>query len=244
MNLQDAFELNTTTKELKLKAPYAEVHIPQDFIEHGIATIIGQEIELFGLFDILVWETEDKEASKPTKIAFSFPSMIRTVPSRIDHKKVGDEGEYIFEYSPEDLFIKTTRVAKVADISRAFVDILFKGYIPDSISYDELPRFWAKCNQLNGVNMRVMNVVIEVIIAAFARDPNQMEIPFRIGFGDKRKKYTPYSRKLVRVMDLPRLTSTFASLSSADPKQGITTSIVGKRTGRSESPTPVEDAIL
>lgn len=243
MELTDIFG-PTQDKQFLLKKPYAEVHIPEDYIEHGIATIIGEEIEMFGLFDILVWNSEDIEKEKPVKVAFTFPSKIRSVPSRIDRRKVGDEGEYIFEYHQDDVFIKSTQVAQSSDVARAFIDILFKGYVPDSLSYDTIHDFWKKCNDINSVNLNVSDVVLETILSVFARDPHQLEIPFRIALNDQRKGYNGFSRRMVRVTDIPRFNSTFASLSSGDPKQGITASINRHRSGGEDNPSPIEDAIL
>lgn len=243
MDIHEIFEL-TADKRVILKKPYAEVHIPEDYVEHGIASIIGEEVETFGLFDVYVWETEDKTKNNPVKVSLTFSSKIRTVPSRIDRKKVGEEGEYILEYVQGDLFIKSTQIAKSGDVSRAFIDILFKGYIPDSLSYDDMHDFWNQCNNINGINLNVSDVVTEMILATFARDPHHMEIPFRIALSDKRKGYNGFSRKMVRVTDIPRFNSTFASLSSGDPKQGITTSINRHRSGAGDNPSPIEDAIL
>jgi len=243
VELSDIFE-KTSDNGFLLKKPYAEIHIPEDYIDHGIATIIGQEIETFGLFDILVWENEDKEKEKPIKVAVIFPSSIRTIPSRIDRRKVGEDGEYVFEYVRGDSIIKSTQIAKNDSVPRIFMDIIFKGYIPDSIPYEELHSFWEKCNSINGVNLNVADVALEVILAAIARDPIQLEIPFRLALNDKRKHYNGYDRKLVSMSILPKLNSTFAALSSADPKQGITASILRHRNDEDQRISPVEDSIL
>ncbi len=244
MDLKDFFVLDPVSKELRLLKPYAEIRIPEEYMRHGISSIIADKVETFGLFEINVWDSEDITDQTPIKISFSFPSVIRTCPDRIEQKKIGDDSYYVLEYLQGDAIIESTLLAKNAEVPKLFMAILFNGYIPDSLSYDEVVNFWAQCNSINSVNLKVKSVVMQAIIAAFARDPKEPELPFRIAINDPKKKFTMLDRKFIRVMDLPRLNSTFASISSSDPKQGITASIVRRRTQAYEAPSPVEEAIL
>ena len=242
MNLEEIFEKGKHDA-LIFKKPYGEVHIPEDYIAHGIATIIGQEIETFGLFDVTVYENEDQSGT-PTVVHFTFPSVIRTSPSHIELKRGADGNEYVLQYGIGDRFINSTLIAQQSAVARMFIDTLFKGYIPDSLPYDKLLQFWSDCNAINGVNLNVLSVVLQTILSEFARDPVSPEYPFRMALNDKKRNVSQLDRLLVRVMDLPRFNSTFASLSSADPKQGITMSVVRRRMEKSDNPSPVEDAIL
>lgn len=243
MSLQDIFELEGDGGSLIFKKPYGEVHIPEEYIDHGISFIVGQEIQTFGLIDLYVYETED-HSDKPKIVEMVFPSIIRTCPSHIELQKGKDGNEYRLEYHLGSKFIKSTLITKHPDTARNMVDILFKGYIPDSLDYTEILLFWMQCNELNGVDLNVSSVILQTILSEFARDPDHLENPFRLALNDPKRKLNTKQRKLLRVQDLPRVSSTFASLSSADPKQGITVSVVRKRTGGLDNPSPIEEAIV
>jgi hypothetical protein len=238
------------TKEVIFTKPYGEIIIPQSYIEHHIAEIIGQEIEIFGLFDILVWDTFEIEKYKPTVYHFKFPSKIRTSPSEIENKKFPGESEnsIILKYTDGDVFIVSTAVQKDPNVARQMIDIIFNGYMPSTISYSDIYDFWTKVNDFNGVKINASEAVLELVISELCRDPNDLSQEFRKAI-QKQYKSNPgskidlKSRKMVNIRDIPKYSSTFASLTSGNPSQGITSSIARRRTGKPDKETPVETAI-
>jgi hypothetical protein len=232
------------TKEVIFAKPYGEIIIPESYITHHIAEIIGQEIEIFGLFSINIWDTYDKEKSKPTKYNCTFPSKIRTIPSEIEEKKFeGDEEKsIIFKYTDGDTFIVSTAIQESPDVARQMIDIIFNGYIPNSIPYDKICDFWTKVNTFNGVKIPASSSVLELVISEFCRNPNDLSQPFRLAL-KANTKTDFYSRKMINIRNIPKYSSTFASITSGNAGQGITSSIARKRSGKSDKDSPVEDAI-
>ena len=243
LNMNDIFKKEDNA--LLLNWARAQIKLPASYFEHNISVLIGREIDTFGLFKIAVWE-HDIEHEKPLFIEFKFPSIVRTIPDRIYEERDGEELYYVLEYISGDKIIKSLLIAKNDEAPRVFIDLLFKGYIPDSIPYDEIYDIWTQCNSINEINFAVSSVIMELVVSSFARDPHLLERPFRLALNDKNNKYTMYDRKMISSTTLPKISSSFAALSSGDPRQGITASIVRTRSGSADEEviSPIEDAIF
>lgn len=223
--------------------PHGEVIIPDSYIQHGIAEIIGQEVETFGLFYFHVWDTYEFENKKPVSYLYKFPSKIRLCPSTIvDRRNENKEKEYVLTFTENDAFIKTTLIPKSSSVSSAMIDILFKGYLPEHIKYSEIHDLWVQCDKINAVDLKVSESIRELIIGELARSRADLSQPFRSVLA-KDPTHNLLDYKTVQIVSLPRYNSAFASLTSADAKHGITVSAVRKRRGQKDKVSPVEEAI-
>lgn len=240
MKKEEIFKI--VDKEFLVMVPRLEIVIPKSFIDYGVAEIAGSIVDLFGIFDFYVWKTEDDETEKPELHTFHIPSIITTIPGRITERGSGDEKEYVFEYSIGDRFMKSTSLPQSSEVVKRFIKLIFTGHIPSSIGYSDLITMWSQCVKINGVNLNVVEKILELIISEFARNPNDYSQTFRellARVPDTDEK----SRKMLRVEDIPRYTSTFASLTSADPKQGMTIATIRTREGKKSKMSPIEEAI-
>lgn len=230
-------------KEVILTKPYCEIHIPEDYISHNIAELIGNEIDTFGLFNIYVWDDYDIENTKPRMFFFKFPSRIRTAPSVIDTRR-GKDGEKlrILKYEEGDVLIKSIAVQENSDVARQMLDIMFNAYLPDTIPYNNIYSFWTRVNSFNGVKPAANEAILKIIISEICRDPTDLSRPFRHYLRDNISG-DMLKRKMLNIRSIPKYNSTFASVTSGNAKQGITSSIARARSGKVDKDSPIELAI-
>ena len=229
-----------------LKKPYMKVLFPEIFINYKIVEIIGNKVELFGFFDMKIWNTYDYENKEPDISAFYlFPSKILTTPSdiRIEKDLESKTGLIILEYIEGDVFINSTILEKNSSESKIFLNILFYGFMPDIIPYNRIVEMWNTCNEMNGVDLNVNNSIIELIVAELSRNPKDASEEFR-KLLNRNPNIDQRSRKMANLTQLPRLSSSFAAVTSAYAVDGITESINRKRSGTTNKSSPIEDAIL
>jgi hypothetical protein len=235
-------------KEVILTKPYCEIHIPEDYISHNIAELIGNEIDTFGLFNIYVWDDYDIEHTKPRTFFFKFPSRIRTAPSVIDTRR-GKDGEKIrvLKYEEGDILIKSVAIQENSDVARQMLDIMFNAYLPDTIPYNNIYSFWTRVNIFNGVKPAANEAILKIIISEICRDPDDLSRPFRHYLRDKFLHGGVIGdmskRKMLNIRNIPKYNSTFASVTSGNAKQGITSSIARIRSGKIDKDSPIEKAI-
>lgn len=232
-----------------LKMPHMQIYIPEEYFEKGIAIENGMYINIFGFFTISIWDTYDVVDTEPKyQFQYLFPSVIETSPSEMTEIR-GDNGEGVLEvirvlnYTQGDLFIKSTLIEQSSSVVNKFMELLFQGFIPDIIPYNRLVDLWKECVNLNGMNLKVNQFILEIIIAELCRNPNKIPEEFRMLL-NRNPKIDQRTRKIVKLVDLPALNSTFAAVVSAYSKKGITSSINREREGGINKDSPLEDAIL
>ena len=216
---------------------YAEMIIPSLYITRGLSEVIGTENETFGGLHIYFYESLEGNNLKSHKVLFKFPSVFRTRPSSIEYVKNEETGEkdLILKYMKNDVFIVSHILRKDANIPKKFIDILFKGYVP--YSYDEIIQYWNKCNSLNGVNLGVSAFILELIVSELARNPENLNQPYRLYKGNKPVKF-------INLASLPRYVSASAGLSSGDAKSGITNAVnINKSDTLHNHKSPIEDSM-
>jgi hypothetical protein len=84
---------------------------------------------------------------------------------------------------------------------------------------------------------------IEIIVSEICRDPKDLSRPFRHRLRDE-PDFNRNGWKIINIRLIPKFTSAFASLISGDPRGNLVSVISRQRQGKSQRPSPVEDAIL
>lgn len=191
-------------KSVIFTCPYAEITIPQDYIDRGISEIIGNTVETFGLFEIKVWSTPDVDNAAPTKYFFKFKSKITTAPSNIKTERNPSTGEKELTlcYNEGATFITSIDVQPDLDNAKRMLDVMTFGYLPNILSYEEIPQYWSDVNEANGIGLDAMSQTsIELIVSELIRDPKNPAQPFR-----KRLREDPkYNRKGWKIMNINRI---------------------------------------
>ena len=233
-------------KSVIFTCPYAEIDVPQDYFDKSIADMIGKDVNMYGLFEIKVYDTEEPdEHDVPRKIFFKHKGMVFCSPHSIEEKR-DDNGEKIltltFKYG--DVFIKNTTIAIDTKVANKMLDLMTLGYLPPVFPYEEIAKYWTDVNSFNGVSIGSMSQAsIELIVSEVARDPRNPARTFRSKLRDD-PKTNRLNWKLINIRQIPKYSSTFASISSGDPKGNLMSNIARVRQGETNKVTPVEDAIL
>jgi hypothetical protein len=225
--------------------PHAEIILPEDYFVHNIAEIVGKEVDMFGLFHILVWNTFDIEAEKPKKYFYKFKSRIRSIPSSIEEGR-GEDGnkQRTLHFNEGSTFISNINLQPNVDVARQMLDIMTLGYLPNIISYDEIAEYWTNVNLYNGISLDSMSQTsIEMMVASLCRDPKDLSRPFRYKLKED-PKTNLYDWKILNIRRLPRYSNTWASLISGDPRGNIVSVISREREGKGQLESPIEKAIL
>ncbi len=222
--------------------PIGEVRIDLEFFADfkRLASMVGDKVEVFGVFYLYFWDDiNDKEdGKKPKKILFQIPAMITMCPSYIEQRGA----ECILEFQPGDIFIEQYMVVQTIENQKKIMNMLFNKYIPDSVKYSDIFKLWESCKNVNKINLKSPSSLLELIVSEMCRNPENLNESFRM-YLKKNPNGDESSRVLVNLMALPRYLSTFASISSADPKAGVTKSIVRQREGEKNIISPVEEAV-
>lgn len=245
--LKKSFKL-TEDKRLIVKAPFVRVYMKEDFFNHKIAELIGNEITTIGIFymDIFGLDDDDFDISEPKngkRVLLKMPMDMILCPSNIDEMR--DENKdlvKILEFQEGDTFIKTTLFLKSWKTASKLVDLMLKGFLPKELGYDEIVPFFLKCCELNDFNSQIADTILEILVAELCRDPSDLAKPFRMAIA-KNPNIKMTDKQFVKIDNLGRLYNTFAAISSGDTKQGITTSINRKRYNKDQKESVIEEAL-
>lgn len=230
---------------------YAEIDVPQDYFDKGIAEMIGKDVNMFGLFEIKVYEAgiEEDEITERTPFKpyfFKHKGMIYCSPSVIKEKRDPSTGEKILTlvFRNGDKFIKNTTIAVNNEVASTMLDLMTLGYLPPVFPYEDIAQYWSDVNTFNGIKVGSMSQAsIELIVSEVARDPKNLSRTFRAKLRDN-PNINRNDWKLINIREIPKYTSVFASIGAGDPKSSIISQIARQRDGESQKDSPVEDAIL
>lgn len=222
--------------------PVGEVRLDLEYFSESrrFAIMTGEKVEVFGVFYLYFWNdlNDREEGKKPKKILFQIPAMITMCPSYVEQRK----GEMILEFQPGDVLIEQYMVVQTIENQKKVMNMLFNRYVPDSIKYSDVFKLWESCKNVNKINLKSPSSLLELIVSEMCRNPENMNEAFRM-YLKKNPNGDESSRVMVNLMDLPKYLSTFASISSADPKMGVTKSIIREREGEKNIISPVEEAV-
>ncbi len=231
---------------------YAEIDIPQDYFDKRIAEMIGKDVNLFGLFEIKVYDTniiDEDDINEHTEYKtyfFKHKGMIYCSPSVIKEKRDPKTGEKILTlvFRHSDVLIKNTTIAVDTEVASKMLDLMTLGYLPPIFPYEDIAQYWSDVNAFNGVKIGSMSQAsIELIVSEVARDPKNLAKTFRSKLRDN-PNTDRNGWKLINVREIPKYTSVFASIGAGDPKSSIISQIARQRSGEVQKDSPVEDAII
>lgn len=216
--------------------------VPEVYFDRKCAVIEGEFVELLGICNYAVVESESsKDISKKIR-TFYFPSRFITKPGKIEKvKDFAISKDFTADYrilhyadNGEDQIIVSTKVPQditnVEDFFRLFVDT---GNIPTTIPYEELYKYFLDSIEINGSSYKLHASLFGLLVSELCRDPKDINKPFRLGtaIDSDRCSYTPMS-----VKDIPKLVSPFTSLTS----ENFDKAVVGAIMNENNSPTPLE----
>lgn len=228
---------------------------PEKYLKK-IATITNTTITTLGVYEGYIFD--DMEEEDLEKASHKFISKIACevtlTPSHIDtynsiyedpvSETMVKELFYKLVFLQGDVYMANTIATQSLTVMKSYLELLFGGSIPKSLSYDDIVKVWDRCNRSNGGGSLKVNIsVLSSIVANLVRCPDDLSTQFRFKYDQYYKKGIK-NGKLVRLFDAPKYTDSYSALTGADPKHGITVAISNTRmTGKEDEPIPIELAI-
>lgn len=246
----DKYFEETKDGSIILKCAKAEFEFPEEFIDHSIAEIVGKDVNIFGLFEIKIYETEeDVEKDTPKHLFFKHIGKILTCPSSINDIRhdIGEDknDKYVLlTFKTGDLFIKNKNIIVDSNVANTVLNVFTLGYFPNVLNYEELAKYWTEASAYNGVSLSSLSQrSIELIVSEICRDSSDLTRPFRYKLKDN-PKTDHKAWKMINIRLLPKYSSVWSSLTSGDARNNLVSMVARLRNGGKQIESPLEDAIL
>lgn len=231
---------------LYLEAGYLELYLPQYYLDHNIAKIIGSNINTLGFMN---YKYYTKEGTKPTKIGvLNVPANVNLTPNDIIFNVKdtiypdGNIGEYItLKFYTGDKIMRNN-TTKSLDNVVYFTNLLLAGKIDNNIPYDIITKGWVTNMTMNGVNFNVPSTILELIVSEMCRDKTNNERPFRkvVGKNPDTDMVAYYPSNIRTICSL---NSVFAALTFEDMNSMLDASLNITAKGKKQNISPVEKII-
>jgi hypothetical protein len=205
-----------------------------------LASIIGRRVETIGMFWFLVGD-EFYELQLPVLISFDF-----TESKKVKKKLKPGMPEIEFE-----MFTLTNGNAFIYDVNHKenvedivnFIQRLIEGAkLPPTLSYEEVLGIYLKALEVTiGSKLGIASVTLEFILSEIYRDRRNNSEPFRLKYDGK--TVSPYDYKMLRIVKVPEMNSTFTGLTGEDITQQLISAVLRNREGKTEKVSPIERII-
>lgn len=214
-------------------------YVPEKYFDLNIATIIGEYVEVMGVFSYCVFNAQGKAGQiKP----FKCPTMIKCRPSAITKEPkyhlIGTKEAKpyrLLHFKDGDELLCSKHIPKdVANVEK-FNNLLIRANLPESIPYNELYEYVLMNAQLNGFSYKVSNQIIGIVLSELCRDPKDLSRPFRYTKMDDMNAY-----KAISILKVPKYTSPYTAITSENPDEAIAAAITTTGTGKS----PLEKVMM
>jgi hypothetical protein len=206
-----------------------EIVITKSDFEMGIATIVNDTVETYGLFSLRSPDGKDKFKCR-------FPLMIPL--NMIDVSKDISNGDTILRYKKSDVIINRMSFFKGPKPANAFLNLFLTAKF--NITPTELVRVFNGNIKLNGASTGVGSEVVELMVSELTRWSKDTSIPFRM----KRGSVPENEFVILPIKEVARVSSVFSALSFEDVKKSVQASVLITRTGQDQTISPVEQAVF
>lgn len=202
--------------------------VPEIFFSRNHAIVNGDVIDLIGVLNYMVLDKIDpnldiaKELSSSkgkTVKRFYYPSAFSTRPQRMEKVKniklrpnAPSEDYRVLHYQDNDhdqIFVSLQVPQDIANVEELMSIFVNTGKIPYGIKYDELHNYFIDSMTLNGGNFKTNIQIFGVIVSELARDPHNINKPFRLSSNFEKD---PYSYRPISIKEIAKITSPFTSM--------------------------------
>lgn len=255
-NLYDKYFIENPDGALIFNGERLVIRIPPYFYESGVTKVNQTTVETMGIFEGLIFDDNDEEdlTKFSHKFTMKLPANIIMKPSHINDsvqiieevetETLKKENSIDLIFLKGDTFILNVNVVQDLDVSDKYIDILLKAHMPKTITYEELAILWQKCASINGSGDLESNLAtFELICMNLTRDPKDYTVLFRQVY-DKYYAMGIKNGTMINYEHIPKYTSGFTSLTSWDPKYGITVAMSHTHgENKKDIVSPIEEAI-
>lgn len=202
-------------------------YIPEKYFENGNAVIIGEYVDVMGIFSYEVYNKSGKGSGiKLTKGGTTIkckPSAITKKPN-IQLKGTTEAIPYrLLSFKKGDILICSTRVEQSITNVENFINLLIRGNLPSNIPYDKVHEYILNNAIMNNFNYNVSPQIIGLVISELYRDKNDLTKPFRLS---PMKSMTDY--KTVTINKIPKYTSAYTAITSENADESIASAMTNK----------------
>lgn len=238
--------LREEKKDLRTQVSFVgnkmSVYLPSYFItDPSMGAIIGRRVETIGLFWFSVNE-KFYELQIPVKVSFEFSEREK---KKMRLKPNMPDIEYdIFTLTNGDAFIYDVNYKENIDDVIFFIQKLIEGAkLPPTLSYEEVLGVYLKALEVTKINAKlgIGSVTLEFILSELYRDRRNTSNPFRLRYDGK--TVSPYDYRMLRIVKIPEMNSTFTGITGEDINQQLISAILRNREGKKERKSPIEDII-
>jgi hypothetical protein len=223
-----------------------EMYIPMSYFETKLAENYGTSINVFGLFNVRVFDNKDKPGKLET---LNLPTMICIYPIDGEVKELqliegehGDPEQYYIAKFYTGNKVMSNSIQQNASNVELFLDIIFRGKIPQTIPYNQVLSIWHKNLELNGVKLGVTSTILEICISQIYRNKKKPEETFAKVMG-KDPTQSEFSYKTANIREICARNSTFAAMTFEDMDSMITSSLNINKQNKQETESPIEKII-
>ena len=202
-------------------------YVPEKYFSNKSAEIIGDEVELMGIFD---YEVFSKTGSGSGKKNFNFPTVFKCRPTSIEkvaefqiNKKSEPVPYRLLHFKKGAELVCSTLVPQSVKNVEKFMKLLIGGNLPNTIPYSRLHEYTIKNAALNGFSYKISAQIFGVVISELCRSTKDPTKPFRLaGTND----YLDYV--FMNIKKIPKYTSAFTSITSENADEAIANAITNK----------------
>lgn len=216
-------------------------YIPEKFFERNIASVIGEYIELLGIFNYTV---QDLNSHKNIGLkTFRFPTLFTTMPSvtekikDVQLMKDSDPADYrVLRYREGDEFVVSTDVVQsIANVEKCVNLFYVLGFIPNTIPYDQIHEYIMDNMSLNGNSYGVNAQMFGFTISELCRSKKDQNIPFRLSGSNNMHEY-----KSMSIKNISKLISPYTAIISEDFDESLLYAMLNDN----PKDTPLEEILV
>ena len=243
MEITDVLKIEDD-ESVTFKKAYGEISLPESYFHKKMATLLGDIVEVFGVFYLKVWDDYNIDDIGTESETFSFQIFTKIILTPKNIREGIENGErcLILEFFENETIIKSVRIIQSILNVECALNLLFDNFIPESMSYSDVCNCLEESALLNNINYKTNMANIELIVMKMCRNPNVLNEEFRKVLAKDPDK-SQYGFSVVRLLDAAKYEDGFSALISSNPMLGITNSIKDARKVRVTEESPVEKSI-
>lgn len=226
-----------------LTDPSCEFYIPLSYFsggQHAFAEDHGSTIRVFAVFVCRFFDengklTETRIMNLPTWVDINVYQSTEDVVDLGNGTSVKCK---VLKYI-RGMKIMGSTVVKDSSNAEAFLSLVTKGAIPDSVPYDKAKEIWQRNLDLNDAHLGVPSVILELILSAAYRYKQDPTMKFAYAIGDG-KTDNMYDYVMNSIRQICQNTSTYTALTFEDIDSMAIASINRTSKNKQEAISPVE----
>lgn len=237
-----------------VNVPYAEAYIPESLFQDSsnkdpdsktnVAVEYGEGIRTVALFNMRFYKSDEDDRDSAQLRTFKYPNTIDTFPTDqyVDILQLGKDAEpqkyRVLQYYRGDIMMDA-QIPKSSLNCEKYLNLQISGKLPDGIGYQELLLSWMKNFRINGVNPKVANLTLQLMLSENARVRDNPMMQYRKLAG-KQDKQDDKDFIICNMHEVASYSSVLAGLSFNNFSNKLLTGLNMSKEGNKQSKTPLE----